>query len=1042
MASDEVSVVGVGDMSGDVFGNGMLLSEHLRIVAAFDHRHVFLDPDPDPAVSFAERRRMFELPRSSWADYDATLISDGGGVWPRTDKSIPVSGAAASALGIDTDDLVDGGLDPTALIRAILRAPADLLWNGGIGTYVKASTETHVDVGDKSNDAVRVDAADLRVAVVGEGGNLGLTQRGRIEYARLGGKVNTDAIDNSAGVDCSDHEVNIKILLDSLVERGELSAADRDEQIAATTEDVAALVLADNVSQNEVLGVSRAHAAGMLHVHRDLVADLEARGRLDRELDVLPDADGFEALWSEDEGLSSPELSTLMAHVKLDLTDALAESDLPDLDVFARRLPTYFPAVLAERYPDAVAAHPLRRQIVTTMLANTVVDGGGLTYVHRLVQEVSATPGDAVRAYHIATTVFGLDELAADLAAGDQVLPTFIADRITLAARRQLDRVARWFLTQRPQPLAVGAEIARFGPWIANLAPRVPDLLRGGEAQGLFRRTQDFVIAGTPVDLARRALGGLYAFGLLDVVEIAEIAEREHGGVHTHDGEVTDDEVLAVADLYYALSEHLGLDALLTAVAGLDRSDPWNALARLSLRDELYAALRSITLDVLADTGPEESADEKIEHWEQANASRLTRARSSLAEIAKLGRADLATVSVAARQNPQHGPLRRPPRGENPPRGPLHRRRRGALVRPGRLRARQPRPRGDPARGRAHRAALRRRDPCRGLRVRGRPARRGARGHLPTADQLVPGRGARGDDGAGDPRGVVPRGLPPAAARRGRVGRRARRRGEHPARALRPRQRPAPASHRRGAGVPGRVRRIVTLAVPDAAARDALADVVARAVRLDPAVVVRLRGEPSRVAVWAPTPFEVLVTASVAGEVEPGDVTVMGSDLLAALSVVAAPVLDPGRAVDDRWRGALPPTSEEARWAPVGEIAAGAAEASAAEGIAAARAGDPTGAPSPALLDTTACEVGGVRVPMRCVLALAGMGWPADGEPVMVALSADGGLDAPGGRRGRRRAPPPTPAGPAARVRSLTQPRCVRRKSRVALQALRACSGS
>ena len=645
VASDEITVVGVGDMSGDVFGNGMLLSEHLKIVAAFDHRHVFLDPDPDPAVSFAERSRLFELPRSSWADYDESLISEGGGVFPRTMKAIPVSTRAAEVL-----DVEPGNLDPPTLVRAILRAPADLLWNGGIGTYVKASTETHADVGDKSNDAVRIDGDELRVAVVGEGGNLGLTQRGRIEYARAGGKVNTDAIDNSAGVDCSDHEVNIKILLGSLVERGELAPADRDEQIAATTEDVAGLVLADNVAQNEVLGVSRAHAVGMVHVHRDLVADLEARGRLDRELDVLPSEEEFEARWNDDQGLTSPELSTLMAHVKLDLTDALAASELPDLEVFARRLPAYFPPVLAERYPDAVAAHPLRRQIVTTMLANTVVDGGGLTYVHRLVQEVAASPGDAVRAYHVATSVFGLDDLLADLAAGEHVLPTFVADRITLAARRQLDRAARWFLTQRPQPLAVGAEIQRFRPWIATLAPRVPDLLRGGEAEGLFARTQDFVVAGTPVELARRALGGLYAFGLLDVVEITEIAEQEQGGVHAADGEVTDDEVLAVAELYYALSEHLGLDALLTAVAGLDRSDRWNALARLSLRDELYASLRAITLDVLADTGPEESVDEKIEHWEQANASRLVRARTALAEIAKARRDDLATVSVAARQ--------------------------------------------------------------------------------------------------------------------------------------------------------------------------------------------------------------------------------------------------------------------------------------------------------------------------------------------------------------------------------------------------------
>ncbi len=637
VATDEITVVGVGDMSGDVFGNGMLLSEHLRIVAAFDHRHVFLDPDPDPAVSFAERRRLFELPRSSWADYDEALISTGGGVYPRTLKRIPVTEQVAAVLGIEPDPV---GLDPAELIRAVLRAPVDLLWNGGIGTYVKASDETHADAGDKSNDAVRVDGAALRAAVVGEGGNLGLTQRGRIEYARAGGRVNTDAVDNSAGVDCSDHEVNIKILLDSLVERGELAAERRDEQIAATTEDVAALVLADNVAQNELLGVARAHAAEMLNVHEALVRDLESRGELDRELDVLPDAEGFEARRAAGEGLSGPELATVMAHVKLDLTESLAASDLPDAEVFARRLPSYFPQVLAGDYPTAVAAHPLRRRIVTTMLANEVVDGGGLSYVARLVTEVSATPSDAVRAYQVATRVFGLDALAVDIAAAG--LPTAVSDRLTLAARRLLDRASRWLLTHRPQPLAVGAETQRFSRSVAELDAQVPSMLRGAEAEGLAERVEAMVELGAPIGLADRAVGGLYSFGLLDVTEIAELAEADHGS--------DPDDLTGVAALYYALSDHLGLHELLTAVAGLSRRDRWDALARLSLRDELYSSLRAVTLDVLAGTDPGETPDEKIAHWEQANASRLSRARSSLADIARSGRSDLATVSVAARQ--------------------------------------------------------------------------------------------------------------------------------------------------------------------------------------------------------------------------------------------------------------------------------------------------------------------------------------------------------------------------------------------------------
>jgi glutamate dehydrogenase len=640
VATDEITVVGVGDMSGDVFGNGMLLSEHLRIVAAFDHRHVFLDPDPDPAASFAERRRLFELPRSSWADYDESLISKGGGVHPRTLKRIPVSDEVAAVLGVDPDPV---GVDPATLVRAILRAPVDLLWNGGIGTYVKASDETHADAGDKGNDAVRVNGDELRVAVVGEGGNLGLTQRGRIEYARGGGRVNTDAVDNSAGVDCSDHEVNIKILLDSLVERGELAEERRDSQIAATTEDVAALVLADNVAQNDLLGVARAHAADMLNVHEALVQDLENRGELDRELDVLPDTAGFEARRAAGEGLSSPELATLMAHVKLDLTESLAQTELPDAEVFARRLPSYFPTVLSGTYPDAVAAHPLRRRIVTTMLANEVVDGGGVSYVHRLVAEVAATPSDAVRAYQVATRVFGLDTLAADIArATAEGLPTAVADQLTLAARRLLDRASRWLLTHRPQPLAVGAETQRFSATVAALDPQVPTMLRGLEAEGLAERVQDMVDLGAPYGLADRAAGGLYSFGLLDVAEIAEIAEADHDG--------DPEDIAGVAELYYALSDHLGLHGLLTAVAGLSRRDRWDALARLSLRDELYSSLRAVTLDVLTHTDDTETADEKIADWEQANASRLTRARSALAEIARSGRSDLATVSVAARQ--------------------------------------------------------------------------------------------------------------------------------------------------------------------------------------------------------------------------------------------------------------------------------------------------------------------------------------------------------------------------------------------------------
>ncbi|MGQ0717927.1 MAG: NAD-glutamate dehydrogenase [Pseudonocardiales bacterium] len=633
--TEDVTVVGIGDMSGDVFGNGMLCSEHIRLLAAFDHRHVFVDPDPDPASSYAERRRLFELPRSSWDDYDRSLISAGGGVWPRTAKRIPLSPEMCRALGINGG--IAGGvteLSPPELIRAILVCPAQLLFNGGIGTYVKASTETHADVGDKANDAVRVDGAQLRVRVVAEGGNLGLTQRGRVEFAQAGGLLNTDAIDNSAGVDCSDHEVNIKILLDRQVTDGVLSTADRRELLVEMTDEVAALVLAHNADQNTQLGVSRAHAEPMVSVHGRLVAYLEQHHGLDRGLAALPTRAQWEARESAGEGLTSPELSTLMAHVKLGLTDEVLASDLPDAEVFRARLPEYFPAPLRYRFPGAIREHPLRREITTTLLVNDVVDRGGMTYAYRLAEELSVAAPDAVRAYAVASAVFDLPATWRAIAGLGPAMPVPVADAMMLELRRLLDRASRWLLLNRPQPLAVAAEINRFRPIVQALAPWVPDWLAGGEADNVAAVASRLTGQGVPAELALRVCAGLSTFGLLDVVEVAELAGS--------DAEL-------VAPLYYALSAHLDIDRMLSSVNGLERGDRWHALARLALRDDLYAALRDITLEALhtGDVGIDPGTT--IARWEQANSSRLARARAILDEISDAGSLDLATLSVAVR---------------------------------------------------------------------------------------------------------------------------------------------------------------------------------------------------------------------------------------------------------------------------------------------------------------------------------------------------------------------------------------------------------
>lgn len=628
--TQDFTVVGVGDMSGDVFGNGMLLSRHIGLVAAFDHRHIFLDPNPNRPSAYAERERLFALPRSSWADYDSSLISTGGGVWDKTVKSIPISPQARASLGLDEDVT---SLSPPALVRAILMAPADLLWNGGIGTYIKASSESNAEVGDKSNDAVRVNGNEIRATVVGEGGNLGATALGRIEYDMSGGRINTDAVDNSAGVDCSDHEVNIKILLEAAIADGTLDRGDRDELLASMTDEVGRLVLRDNFMQNELLGTSRFDAPSLLTVHGRVIDDLETRRGLDRELEALPSKTEIRKRKGEGRGLTSPELATLMAHVKLSLESDLLASELPDSDAFAPRLPKYFPAPLREPFRDAITSHALRRQLVATTLTNETVDRGGITYVYRLAEDAGATGTDAVRAFAAATAIFDLDNLWEDIRSAG--IPTASSDELLLESRRVLDRVARWLLTNRPQPLAVGAEISRYAGKVAVLSGLVGGWIDGHQARDLDVRVESAVGRGAPRALATKVYRLLDVFCLLDVIDVADI---------------TDHEPDEVAELYFALDAHIGVDWLLTSVSGLARGDRWHSLARLALRDDLYSSLRAITKEVLLGGEPHESAAEKIAEWETTNASRLARARAALREIADSGTLDLATLSVAARQ--------------------------------------------------------------------------------------------------------------------------------------------------------------------------------------------------------------------------------------------------------------------------------------------------------------------------------------------------------------------------------------------------------
>jgi glutamate dehydrogenase len=627
----DFTVVGVGDMSGDVFGNGMLLSDHIRLVAAFDHRHVFLDPTPDAAASFAERTRLFELPRSSWADYNHDLISEGGGIFPRAAKSIPLSPQVRQSLGLP--DNVER-LTPAELMRAILTAPVDLVWNGGIGTYVKATRETSADVGDKGNDAIRVDGAALRCRVVGEGGNLGLTQLGRIEASRNGVRLNTDAIDNSAGVDTSDHEVNIKILLDQVVRDGDLTPKQRNVLLAEMTTDVGRHVLRDNYEQNVLLGNARVQAHQMLTVHQRFIRNLEAAGDLDRALEFLPTDAEIDARHAAGEGLSSPEFAVLVAYAKITLTDDLLDTPIADEPWFDGVLRGYFPQPIVDRFAAMLASHPLRRQIITTVVVNDMVNRGGITFAFRACEETGAGPVETARAYAVAREVFALPEFWGRVEALDNLVPTAAQCALFLESRRLLDRATRWVLTARGGTVDVGAEIARFRGEIARVTPLVPAMMQGVERQRLLDRADELEALGAPRELALESSALLDVYGLLDAVEVAQLT-----GADSED----------VARLYFVLSERYEVDRILTRITQLPRDDRWSALARAALRSDLYGALVGMTRRVIEATPDQLDPLERVQAWESQQAEGLARARATLDEISGLEQFDLATLSVALR---------------------------------------------------------------------------------------------------------------------------------------------------------------------------------------------------------------------------------------------------------------------------------------------------------------------------------------------------------------------------------------------------------
>jgi glutamate dehydrogenase len=622
---EDFTVVGVGDMSGDVFGNGMLLSRHIRLLAAFDHRHIFLDPSAVAATSFAERERLFNLPRSSWDDYDRKKISKGGGVFPRTAKSIPLSPEAGSMLGITASSAA-----PNEIMRAILKMPADLLWNGGIGTYVKSSEESNVEVGDRANDAVRINGTELRAKVVGEGGNLGLTQRGRVEYALAGGRLNTDFIDNSAGVNTSDVEVNIKILLNPLMQAGKLTRGDRNKLLARMTNEVAGLVLRNNYLQSQAISTLELQARARLPEYQHLIRTLERSGDLNRALEFLPTDDELADRRKRGVGLSRPELAILLAYSKIWLTNHLLDSDVPEDPYLSNELVRYFPEPIQEKYSRQIAQHRLRREIITTATTNSLVNRMGPAFVPRAQEDTGAQPAQIARAYTAAREIFDMRKTWAEIEALDTKVPAKLQYSMAFQTGRLLRHVTYWLLVRRKKGLQVDAAVAEFGKGVRQLEAEIVNVLGGSDRERFEKVRQEHVAAGVPAGLAARVASLPAQNAALDMVEIAT----------THKVSVVE-----AARVYFEIGTRVGLDWLRDQIEQLSVEGTWQAIARTGLRDGAMRIHRRLAERVLAKTG-QGAAHARVAAWLEAAGDDLAQWQRTVTEMKASGSGDFATLSV------------------------------------------------------------------------------------------------------------------------------------------------------------------------------------------------------------------------------------------------------------------------------------------------------------------------------------------------------------------------------------------------------------
>ena len=621
--SEDFICVGVGDMSGDVFGNGMMLSRHTKLIGAFNHLHIFIDPNPDPEKSFKERVRMFNLPRSSWTDYDTKVLSKGGGIFDRKAKSITLSAEARARFGI-----AKASVTPNELIRILLQADVELLWFGGIGTYIKASHETHADADDRSNDGVRIDADAVRAKVIGEGANLGVTQRGRIEYALAGGRLNADSIDNSAGVDTSDHEVNIKILLDAVVAKKKLTYAQRNVQLAQLTDELAQLVLRDNYMQTQALTLSQAKSYALLDLEQRFVRMLERNGRLDRAVEFLPDDETWAERTKAHIGLTRPEIAIVMPYAKMWLYDTLLASNLPDDPLFEADLVNYFPTALRTKYRKEILNHQLRREIIATVVANSMINRVGGTFAVNLMEKTGANAVDVARAYTIVRDVFDLRSIWRAIEALDAKVHADVQGKLFFDIEQLIERATLWLLRNLPAPIDIGKAVADLRPGIAELAGNIEKLVPAEVTDNVEFRVKRYTDAGVPAGLARRIAYAILMISAPDIVRAANVSKRP---------------LADVARLYFRVGETFGLGWLRYNAEKLPADTHWQKLAAAAVIEELYAHQKNLTLRMLNGTA------HPLDHWIKANGPAMEQMKQMLNELKTADPVDLSMLAVASR---------------------------------------------------------------------------------------------------------------------------------------------------------------------------------------------------------------------------------------------------------------------------------------------------------------------------------------------------------------------------------------------------------